>query len=131
MSLPRAKDLINVYHSWFPFSSSFHWSLSDSKSPQVSKTLLCILAVLYNVVTWMVSTRPPTSKASSHFNKPLVTVPKVPITIGIIIFSSLARSRYLFVLSFLFQFYSEVSRDSKVYSFERSLFLKVWSSGCE
>ena len=33
----------------------FHWSLSDSKSPQVSRTLLCILAVLNNVVVWMVS----------------------------------------------------------------------------
>ena len=36
----------------------FHWSLSDSKSPQVSRTLLSILAVLNNAVVWMVSTRP-------------------------------------------------------------------------
>ena len=36
----------------------FHWSLSDSKSLQVSKTLLSILADLNNVVVWMVSTRP-------------------------------------------------------------------------
>ena len=36
----------------------FHWSLSDSKSPQVSRTFLCILAVLNNVIIWMVSTRP-------------------------------------------------------------------------
>ena len=41
----------------------FHWSLSDSKSPQVSRTLLSILAVLNNAVVWMVSTRPPTSKS--------------------------------------------------------------------
>ena len=40
----------------------FHWSLSDSKSPQVSRTLHSILAVLNNVVVWMVSTRSPTSK---------------------------------------------------------------------
>ena len=33
----------------------------------------------------MVSTRPLISKASSPFNNPLVTVPKAPITIGIII----------------------------------------------
>ena len=38
----------------------FHWSLSDSKSPQVSRTLFNILAVLNNAVVWMVSTRPPT-----------------------------------------------------------------------
>ena len=34
----------------------FHWSLSDSKSPQVFRTLLGILAVLNNVVVRMVST---------------------------------------------------------------------------
>ena len=37
----------------------FHWILSDSKSPQVSKTFLTILADLSNVVVWMVS--PPSS----------------------------------------------------------------------
>ena len=63
----------------------FHWSLSDSKSPQVSKTLLRILAVLNNAVVWMVSTHPPTSKSSSPFNRPLVTVLNAPIMIGIII----------------------------------------------
>ena len=80
----------------------FPWSLSDSKSPQVSRTLLSILAVLNNAVVWMVSTRPPTSKSSSPFSNPLVTVPNALITIGIIVtcmfhsfFSSLARSRYL------------------------------------
>ena len=79
-----------------------HWSLSDSKSPQVSRTLLSILAVLNNVVVWMVSTGPPTSKSSSPFNNPLVIVPKAPITIGTIVtfmfhsfFNSLARLRYL------------------------------------
>ena len=33
----------------------FHSSLSDSKSPQVSMTLLGILAVLSNSVVWMIS----------------------------------------------------------------------------
>ena len=54
---------------------AFHWSLSDSMSPQVSRTLLSILAVLNNVGVWMVSTRPPTSKSSGPFSNPLVTVP--------------------------------------------------------
>ena len=63
----------------------FHWSLSDSKSPQVSWTLLKILAVLNNVEVWMVFTPPPTSKWSSSFNSPLVTVSNAPITIGIIV----------------------------------------------
>ena len=63
----------------------FHWSLSDSKSPQVSRTLLSILAVLNNAVIWMVSTRPPTSKSFSLFSSPLVTVSNAPITNGIIV----------------------------------------------
>ena len=89
----------------------FHWSLSNSKSPQVSRTLLSILSVLNNVVVWMVSTRPATSKSSSPFSNPLVTVPNAPITIGIIVtfmvhsfFNSLARSRYLSFFSHSFSF---------------------------
>ena len=80
----------------------FHWSLSDSKSSQVSRTLLSILAVLNNVVVWMVSTCPPTSKSSSPFSNPLVTVPNASITISIIVtgmfhglFNSQARSWHL------------------------------------
>ena len=106
----------------------FHRSLSDSKSPQVSRTLLSILTVLNNAVVWMVSTRPPTSKSSSPFSNPLVTIPKVPITIGIIVtlmfhsFSnSLARSGTYPYFTF-FQFYSVVSRDSKVDNFANSHF---------
>ena len=63
----------------------FHWRLSDSRSPQVSSTLLSILAVFNNAIVWMVSTQPPTSKSSRLFHNPLVIVPKAPITIGIII----------------------------------------------
>ena len=77
----------------------FHGSLGESKSPQVSRTLFSILAVLNNV---FVSTNPPTSKSSSPFSNSFVTVPKAPITIGIIVtfmfysfVNSLARSWYL------------------------------------
>ena len=62
-----------------------HWSLSDSKSPQVSRTRLRILAVLSNAVVWIVSTSPPISKSSRPFNNPLVIVPNAPITIGTIV----------------------------------------------
>ena len=109
----------------------FHWSLSDSESPQVSRILLNILAVLNNAVLWMVSTRPPTSKSSSPFSTPLVTVQNAPITIGIqhitrmfhSFFNSLARSRYLSFFFIFFQFYSVVNRDNKVDNFTSSLFL--------
>ena len=89
----------------------FHWSLSDSKSPQVCRTRLRILAVLSNAVVWIVSTHPPTSKSSRPFNNPLVIVPNAPITIGTIVtfmfhsfFNSLARSRYLSLFSHSFRF---------------------------
>ena len=36
----------------------FYWSLSESKSPQVSRTLLSILTDLNNVVVWTVYTHP-------------------------------------------------------------------------
>ena len=52
----------------------FHWSLRDSKSPQDSRTILSILAVLNNAVLLIVPTRPPISKYSTPFNNPLVTV---------------------------------------------------------
>ena len=98
----------------------FHWSLSDSKSPQVSWTHLSIQAVLNNVVVWMASTRPPTSKSSSPFSNLLITVPNAPITIGIIVtcmfhsfFNSLARSRYLSFFSHSFNFILWSARTAK------------------
>ena len=77
----------------------FHWSLSDSKSPQVSRTRLRILAVLSKAVIWIVSTPPATSKSSRLFNNPLVIVPKASITIGIIV---------TFMFYSFFQFSSKV-----------------------
>ena len=89
----------------------FLWSLNDSKSPQVSRTRLSILAILSNAVVWIVSTRSLTSKSFRPFNNPLVTVPNAPITIGTIVtfmfqsfFNSLARSRYLSLFSLSFRF---------------------------
>ena len=93
----------------------FHWSLSDSKSSQVPRTLLTILAVLHNNLVWMVSTSPPTSKSSSPFSNPLGIEPKASITFDIIdtlifhrLFNFLARPRYLsfFALSFSFILWS-------------------------
>ena len=99
----------------------FHWNLSDSKCPQVSRTLLGILAILNNAVVWIVSTCPQTSKSSSPFSNPLVTVPNAPITIGIIVtfmfhsfFNSQARSRYLSFFSHSFSFILWLARTTKL-----------------
>ena len=77
----------------------FLWSLSDSKSPQVSRTLLSILADLNNAVVWTLSTRPVISKSSSPCTNPLVTAPRAPITIDIIV---------TFMFHSFFQFSSKV-----------------------
>ena len=110
----------------------FYWSLSDGKSPQVSRTLLSILVVLNNAVIWMVSTRPPTSKSASSFNNLLVTVPNAPITIGIVVtfmfhsfFQFPRKVEVPIVLFTFFQFYSVVSRYNKVDNFASSLFLLI------
>ena len=111
----------------------FHWSLSESKSPQVSRTLLSILTVLINVVVWMVSTLPLISESSNSFYNRLVTVPKIPIIIGIIVtlmfhsffFQFPKKVEVLILLFIFFQFYSVVSRDSKLHNFASSLFLLI------
>ena len=114
----------------------FHWSLSDSKSPQVSRTRLKILTVLSNVVVWIVSTRPPTSKSSGPFNNPLVIVPKAPITIGTIVtfmfhslFSSLARSRYLSFFSHSFRLILWFTGTAKLTILQILFFLLVFWPG--
>ena len=62
-----------------------HWSVIDNKSPQVSRTLLSILANLNNAVVSTVSIHPVISKSSRPYTNPLVTILRAPITIGIII----------------------------------------------
>ena len=118
----------------------FHWSLSDSKSPRVSRTRLRILAVLSNAVVWIVFTRPQTSKSSRLFNNSLVIVPNAPITIGTIVifmfhsfFNSLAMSRYLsfFSLSFRFILWSAATAKSTILQILFFFFVdyhEVWSS---
>ena len=109
--------ILLLFSPWEFFSHQlmvFHWNLSD-KSPQVSRTLLSIMADLNNAVIWMVSTRLLISKFSSSCTGPLATVPRAPITISITaifmlhsFLSSLARSKYLsfFSLSFNFTLWS-------------------------
>ena len=116
----------------------FHWSLSDRMSPRVTRTLLSILTVLNNAMVWMFSTRPPISKSTSPFNNPLVTVPKAPITIDIIVtfmfhsfFNSRARSSYLsfFSHSFSFILWSAETAKSTILQMLFFYYYEVWSSG--
>ena len=83
-------------------SLGFQWQ-------QVSRTLLCILAMLNNVIVYIISTRPLISQSSGHITNPLVTVAKAPLTIRIIV-SSMFHSFFQFqskvnVLILLFTFF--------------------------
>ena len=100
------------------------------KSPQVSRTRFRILTVLSNTVTWMVSTRPLTSKSFRLFNNPLVTLPKAPITICTIVtfmllsfFNSQARSRYLSFFSHSVSFILWSAGTAKLTILQSLLFL--------
>ena len=135
-SLARPRNLSLISHSISFILRVFHWSLSDSKSPQVSRTLLSILADLNNVVIWIFSTCPLISKSSSSFIDPLKIVPSAQITIGITVtfmfhgfFSSLARSWYLsfFALSFSLTL---VIRNGKVHYSAGSLFIYIYIYMC-
>ena len=92
----------------------FHWSLSDNKFHQVSRTLRSILTDCNNALVWIVSTRHIISKSSSPYTNLFVTVPRAPIIISITvtfmflsIFNSLVMSRYLsfFIYLFFFAFF--------------------------
>ena len=77
-----------LFYSFESFSHQsglifFYWSLGDSKSLQVSRPLLSILADLSNAVVWMVSTRPLIFKSSSPCTNPLITVLSESFRIGI------------------------------------------------
>ena len=85
-----------------------YWSFADRKSPQVSRTLLYILADL-NAVVWMVSTCFLIFKSSSPFFQFEFQVHQLQLvwpssSYSIVLFSSLARSRYLSLFSLFFNF---------------------------
>ena len=118
----------------------FHWSLSNSKYPQVSRTHLSILAVLNNAVVWIVCSRPPTYKSPSSFNNPLVTnrkhqsqFVKLSPSYSIVFFNSIARSSYSSFFSHYFSFilWSAVTAKSTIsqFLFFVVVYQKVSSSG--
>ena len=115
----------------------FHWSLSDSKSPQVFGTLLSILADVNNTVVWMVFTRPLISKSSDPCTNPLVAGPSAPITIGItviLMFHSFSVLKHGLSIYLFFHFlsvlpYVQPERQSPVWQVLFILSTITWS-GC-
>ena len=85
----------------------FHWSLSNSKSPQVSRTLLSILADLSNAVVLMVLCFSPISRSFNFLSKPLGSVlmhhfqllsPSLSCSTALSVF-------YMFVIFFILSFH--------------------------
>ena len=99
----------------------FYKSFSDRKSPQVSRTLLSILADLNNAAVWTVSTRPVISKSSSSRTNPSVTIPRSPITFGIIV--------TFMIHSFFGFFFNSLARLGYLSFFSHSLNFTLWSPG--
>ena len=116
--LSKLQRIIYNYHFYcfeslsnLHWSMIFQWSLRDSKSPYVSRTILIILTHHENVLVWIVSTLPHISKSSSPFTKSFADSTehtnynwyhrhfRVPH-----FFSSLTRSTYLSFFSLSFSF---------------------------
>ena len=110
-----------------------HWSITGN---WVTASLLRSLGLfsvfrLFSIAeAWMVSTRPPTSKSSSPFNNPLVSVLKAPRLVQLspscstFFFQFPCKVEVLILLfTFFFLFYSVVSWDSKVHNLQILFFL--------
>ena len=76
--------IILLAHIFTPVvTGGFHWSQSDSKSPQLSRTLLSILTNLNSAVVWMVSILVQISCSSHFFLRFLKIVQRASTMIGI------------------------------------------------
>ena len=120
-------------------ADSFHLSLSDSKSPQDSRTLFSILADLNNVVVWKVSTRPLISKSSRPCKIPSVIILRALIIIRItvtfmfiliiIIVNSLHACFFTPDLTGVFYRSRSSSNSLQVSRTHHSILTNMWSSG--
>ena len=99
----------------------FHWSLSDSNSPQVSRKFLSILA---DIVVWMVSTISSNFQVFHSLYQFFGDFSECITFMFQSLFSSLARSRYLslFLLSFNFTLWSARTAKSTI----QQLFLFIY-----
>ena len=120
---------IIIILSFYPFtnfshqrsSMVSHWTLSDSKSPHVSRTLLSIMVDLNNVVVWMVYPHRLISKSSSLFTNPVIGLIVSFMLLSFFQFPcKVELPIFLFVC---FQFYYVVSRTAKFIIWQVIFFL--------
>ena len=105
----------------------FYRSLSDSKSPQTSRTLLSILAGLNNDVVFMVSILPINSSSFSLFSNQLEIVLSAQTTFGSTVilmfhcfFLVLWRDSDICLIFAFFIFYSVVCHNCKIHEMASS-----------
>ena len=72
--LIRIPILLLASFSYQRYVMNFQWSLGDSKSLQVFRTLFCILADVRIAVVLIISARPPISNYFNPITLPLGTV---------------------------------------------------------
>ena len=122
---PLEQQIFN-YYFYFTHLRVFYTNVSwwfstgvlrDSKSPQLSKTLLNILIDLNNAIVWMFSSHP-------SISSPLVTLPSaIGITVTIIFCQFSGKVLVLISLFALLQFYPVVNQNGKVhYSLDSPFF---------
>ena len=109
-----------------------HCSLRDNKSFK-SPGLFSVFWPI-SIMHWMVSSCPNISNFFSLCTNPFMTVPRAPITSGIIVtfiiqgfFRFPSKVEVIIPLFPFFWFHSVVHRDSKIHNFARSLFFFCWS----
>ena len=114
----------------------FPWSLSRSKSLQVSRTLLSIPVDLNNAVVWMASTRPLIFMSPGPSTSPLMTVPSGSVTTGITVtfrfhscFNSLPRSSTYLSFRFLSTLLSGMSEQQSPWFLKLIITLIITRSG--
>ena len=74
------------------------WNMRDCKSPQISGTVLSILADLNNAAVWMVSPRTLICKSSCPYTNPITTVLSAPIPIADTVSLMFHRGFFFFFL---------------------------------
>ena len=124
----RTLRLLLSFYSFERKVLVFQWNLSDSKSPQVTRTLPSILADLNNAIIWTVSTRPLISKFSRLFINPSVTVLSKLITAGITV-TFMFHSLFVCFLLLLFFFFSSLAKSRYLSLFSLSFSFTLWSAG--
>ena len=112
----------------------FHWVLSDSKSPHVSRILLSILADRNNAVVWMVPACTPIpiplQSLLGSFRAHQLKFISLFLS-GSIVFQFSGKVQVLVSLFVFFNFFFVVCRNSKVHRSIGSLFLlTITRSGC-